>query len=147
MEKIVFALAEDDTIDFKYGGVKWKIAPLPFIIKKRLTKESSVALNNSDKVSDLIDVAMDAVKYGLKGWDGLRYSNGEVAQCVLMKDKNGIECLDPKCIEMIYRTSAFDTLSKYCLSPNSISDDLKDEVEFGKNDNQYSPEPLDDKKK
>ncbi len=145
--KKVIAFEANEIFSFEYGGVIWKVAPLPHGIKKRLSKESTVAIQSKATIGDMIDVCMDAIKYGLKGWEGLNYSDGRPVSCVLTKDKNGVECLDEKSIEMIYRTSAFDEISKYCLNPNTIPKHIEESVELGEGEEAFSPEPLEGEKK
>jgi hypothetical protein len=144
---MIVAFDDNDTVSFEYGGVIWKVAPLPFGIKKSLMGRSATAIQSNSNIADLVDVAIDAIKYGLKGWNGLKYSDGRDVACVLTKDKNGVECLDQKCVEMIYRTSAFDKLSKYCQMPHEIPPHMVQSVEMSKEQEVSGPEPLDDKKK
>ena len=146
MEKKIIALQEGDLITFMYGEIKWFIAPLPFGIKKKLSARSAIAISGNEKIADLVDIALDAIKYGLKGWDGLKRSNGEDVKCLLEKDKDGYECLSQKSLEIIYNTSAFDSLSRYCMQPNSVPEFMLNAVEMGV-EKSLGLEPIDDKKK
>ena len=147
MKKIV-AISDGDIISFEYGEIIWKIAPLPFGIKKQLTKRSAEAVSKKDGVADLVDVALDAIRYGLKGWEGLRFSNGEDVKFSLTKDKAGYERLDEKSIEILYKTSAFDKLASYCLQPDAIPEYMINGVDFSEvKNNISSPESLVEEKK
>lgn len=143
-ETVITVIDEGEYFNFRYGGVTWKIAPLPFNIKKDLHARSAMAISNREKIGDMVDIQLDAIKYGLKGWDGLKYSSGKEVPCILVKDKKGYDCLDQKCIEMIYKTSVFQKLSDYCINPSEIPDYMKESVELGEDNSQKGPEPLED---
>lgn len=146
-EKLIIALEEGETVSFKYGGVTWKVAPLPFGINKALRAKSAIAVSNRDKIADMVDVMLDAIRYGLKGWEGLTYASGKEVPCVKIKDSKGNEILSQACLEMIYKLSAFDELAQYCLNPNNIPDEYKDAVEFSEEKTFSGPEPLEEDKK
>jgi len=126
---MIYAMDVDETNEFLYEGVKWHIKALPFEIKKKVTAETQGAVMGTG-VIDFAELALLTVKYGLDGWEGLKYRDGTEAVCVKEKDKNGENCLNQATLEMLYRTSVFDKIAQVVIDPSKISEYMKKAVEF-----------------
>jgi len=119
MTERLIAVRSDETVEFEYKGVIFKIGVLPRNIYGKFT--SVAAKLNSGKLRDgeLFDVQWEVVRHGVKGHDGLCFSDGSD---VPFKDQmhrggNGKTMIvSEETMDIYYASKLIDTLSANVVS-------------------------------
>ena len=141
---MLYAIRETDVKEVVFDDVTFFIKPLPYKVKRDIINETALMTFDRTKVIDLSELAVRAVKYGISGWKGLMYEDGKGAEFKLTDcQEYKVKCLDQDSIELLYRTSVFDSLSSLCLDNTRIEQHVKDSIKKRKS----SKKPLEDIKK
>lgn len=127
---MLYAIRETDVKEITFDEVTFYIKALPYSVKKDLMYQSMMEFSDGTQRSNQLKVLTEAIKYGVSGWKGLMYEDGEsvepiFTQCPTYK----VSMLSQESFELLYRSSIFYGLASMCLDNTIIPKHIKESTE------------------